>query len=239
MTEQLHFHFSLSCIGEGNGNPLQCSCLENPKDGGAWWAAVYGVAQSRTRLKRLISSNSTCMSLASLGCWPASYWGCFNLFVFRTQQSGLSYPQLIWVLTADFSAYEWTLHTCVHGQSLGHVWIFVTPWTAALQFPLSMGFSWQLYWSGLPLPPLGDLPDPGTEPASPALAGRFFTTEPPRKPLDIVNNRTESKTSDNQRKGKQILRTQSLQVENLVTLYAAETYLVNTWSISTTWGIKH
>ena len=84
------------------------------------------------------------------------------------------------------------------------------------------------------MPPLGDLSDPGTEPASPALAGRFFTTEPPRKPLDIVNNRTESKTSDNQRKGKQILRTQLLQVENLVTLYAAETYLVNKWSISTT-----
>ena len=58
MTEQLHFHFSLSCIGEGNGNPLQCSCLENSRDGGAWWAAVYGVAQSRTRLKRLSSSSS-------------------------------------------------------------------------------------------------------------------------------------------------------------------------------------
>ena len=51
MTERLHFHFSLSCIGEGNGNPLQCSCLENPRDGGAWWAAVYGVTQSQTRLK--------------------------------------------------------------------------------------------------------------------------------------------------------------------------------------------
>ena len=48
---------SLSCIGEGNGNPLQCSCLENPREGGAWWAAVYGVAQSRTRLKRLSSSS--------------------------------------------------------------------------------------------------------------------------------------------------------------------------------------
>ena len=57
-TEWLPFHFSLSCIGEGNGNPLQCSCLENPRDGGAWWAAVYGVAQSRTRLKRLSSSSS-------------------------------------------------------------------------------------------------------------------------------------------------------------------------------------
>ena len=52
-TEQLPFHFSLSCIGEGNGNPLQCSCLENPRDGGAWWAAVYVVAQSQTRLKWL------------------------------------------------------------------------------------------------------------------------------------------------------------------------------------------
>src|SRR5574341_982028 len=58
MTEQLHFHFSLSCIGEGNGNPLQCSCLENPRDGGAWWAAVSGVAQSRTQLKRPSSSSS-------------------------------------------------------------------------------------------------------------------------------------------------------------------------------------
>ena len=57
-TEWLHFHFSLSSIGERNGNPLQCSCLENPRDGGAWWAAVYGVAQSWTRLKWLSSSSS-------------------------------------------------------------------------------------------------------------------------------------------------------------------------------------
>ena len=58
-TEQLHFHFSLSRNGEGNGNPLQCSCLENPRDGRAWWAAVYGVTQSQTRLKRLSSSSSS------------------------------------------------------------------------------------------------------------------------------------------------------------------------------------
>ena len=58
-TKQLHFHFSLSCIGEGNGNPLQCSCLENPRDGRAWWAAVYGVAQSQTWLKQLSSSSSS------------------------------------------------------------------------------------------------------------------------------------------------------------------------------------
>ena len=64
-TERLHFHFLLSCIGEGNGNPLQCSCVENPRDRGAWWAAVSGVAQSQTRLKRLSSSSSRYMSGAS------------------------------------------------------------------------------------------------------------------------------------------------------------------------------
>ena len=57
-TERLHFLVFPTCIGEGNGNPLQCSCLENPRDGGAWWAAVSGVAQSQTRLKRLSSSSS-------------------------------------------------------------------------------------------------------------------------------------------------------------------------------------
>ena len=79
-TERLHFHFSLLCIGEGNGNPLQCSCLENPRDKGAWWAAIYGVAQSRTRLKWLSSSSSMqiCIILAwlSQSPWNARYgWG--------------------------------------------------------------------------------------------------------------------------------------------------------------------
>ena len=59
-TERLHFHFSLSCIGGGNDNPLQCSCLENLRDSGAWWAAVCGVAQSQTQLKWLSSSSSSC-----------------------------------------------------------------------------------------------------------------------------------------------------------------------------------
>ena len=68
-----NFHFSLSCIGEGNGNPLQCSCLENPRDGGAWWAAVSGVAQSRTRLKRLSSSSSS--SRVSYGYHSWGDWG--------------------------------------------------------------------------------------------------------------------------------------------------------------------
>ena len=70
-TERLHFHFSLSCIGEGNGNPLQYSCLKNPRDGGAWWAAIYGVAQSRTRLKRLSSSSS---SSSNAYIWNLERW---------------------------------------------------------------------------------------------------------------------------------------------------------------------
>ena len=76
MTERLPFHFSLSCIGEGNGNPLQCSCLENPRDGGAWWAAVYGVAQSQTRLKRLSSSRVQFGSVAQLCLTPSDPMDC-------------------------------------------------------------------------------------------------------------------------------------------------------------------
>ena len=64
-TEGLHFHFSLSCIGDGNGNSLQCSCLENPRDRGAWWPAISGVAQSQTRLKQLSSSSSSLILLLS------------------------------------------------------------------------------------------------------------------------------------------------------------------------------
>ena len=71
----LHFHFSLSCIGEGNGNPLQCFCLGNPR-GGAWWAAIYGVAQSRTRLKRLSSSSSP-LSLATTNLFSQLFFVCF------------------------------------------------------------------------------------------------------------------------------------------------------------------
>ena len=81
MTEGPHFHFSLSCIGEGNGNPLQCSCLENPGDGGALWAAVYGVAQSRTLLKRLSSSSIKTSSNVTTNFWsPKKY--IFNTVMF-------------------------------------------------------------------------------------------------------------------------------------------------------------
>ena len=71
-------------------------------------------------------------------------------------------------------------------QSLSHVLLFVTPWTVAHQVPLSVGFSRQEHWSGLPFPSPGDLLDPGIKLMSPALAGRFFTTELPGKPIIIV-----------------------------------------------------
>ena len=81
-TERLHFHFSFSCTGGGNGNPLQCSCLENPRDGGAQWAVVCGVAQSRTRLKRLSSSSSSTYSCLENpvdgGAWWAAVHGVAN-----------------------------------------------------------------------------------------------------------------------------------------------------------------
>ena len=82
-TERLHFHFSLSYIGKGNGNPLHCSCLENPRDGAAWWAAVYGVAQSRTRLKRLSSSSSSSSSFA--------LWNTVNIY-----KLGLTIQPIVW-----------------------------------------------------------------------------------------------------------------------------------------------
>ena len=157
VTERIHFHFSLSCIGEGNGDPLQCSCLENPRDGGAWWAAVYGVAQSRTRLKRLSSSSILCHCLRALflyTCLPTSY-------------------SVSKVLLSEITLIYFTLQ-CVCAQLLSGVWLFGNPWTVACQV-LSRELPRQEHWSGLPFPTPGDLPDLGIEPESPALAGRFFT----------------------------------------------------------------
>ena len=97
-TEWIHFHFSLSCIGEGNSNPLQCSCLENPRDSGAWWAATYGVAQSRTWLKRLSSSNSI-YSIMSSANWEF-YFFLNLLFLFLLWFLCLGLPELYWIIVA-------------------------------------------------------------------------------------------------------------------------------------------
>ena len=119
-TERLHFHFSLSWIGEGNGNPLQCSCLENPRDGGAWWAAIYGVAQSWTRLKWLsvhmsecckcvylcellmeeYISVSECVSVCLEACPPASECVSTSSFVFTcTYEEMCVYMWHIWIVS--------------------------------------------------------------------------------------------------------------------------------------------
>ena len=97
-TERLHFHFSLSCIGEGNGNPLQCSCLENPRDRGAWWASIYGVAQSRTWLTRLSSSSSSSSS-SSLLLGDADAPGPWTTLQAVTCQCG-SVLTISWILLA-------------------------------------------------------------------------------------------------------------------------------------------
>ena len=99
MTERLHFHFSLSCIGEGNGNPLQCSCLENPRDGGAWWAAVYGVAQSRTWLKWFSSSSSIVFIIREIEKTLAvvQFLGRVQLFVTAPCQMSPSFA-IPWIL---------------------------------------------------------------------------------------------------------------------------------------------
>ena len=116
MTERLHFHVSFSCIGEGHGNPLQCSCRENPWDGWAWWAAVYGVAQSQTRLKRLSSSSSklkwrslthvhllvTPWTIPSVEFSRPEYWsGSCSLLqgIFPTQGSNPGLPHCRWILS--------------------------------------------------------------------------------------------------------------------------------------------
>ena len=95
-TERLHFHFSLPCIGEGNGNPLQCSCLENPRDWGAWWAAVSGVAQSRTRLKRLSSSSrwDIVLSVFLISDFQSAEWSDNEFLLSQAHRWGTLFWQL-------------------------------------------------------------------------------------------------------------------------------------------------
>ena len=110
-TEGLHFHFSLSCIGEGNGSPLHCSCLENPRDGGAWWAAVYGVAQSRTRLTWLSSSsNCTSHSLMTMdylfGKKKRHFFIYFQIGMLKLSPSGSFFLNQILSILKDHNAIE-------------------------------------------------------------------------------------------------------------------------------------
>ena len=109
-TERLHFYFSLSCIGEGNGNPLQCSCLENPRDRGAWWAAISGVAQSQTRLKRLSSSSSPKVEKAM-----ASHSSTLAWKIPRTEEPGRL--QSMGSDTTEGLHFHFSLFTFMHWRS--------------------------------------------------------------------------------------------------------------------------
>ena len=143
----------ISCIGEGNGNPLQCSCLENPRDGGAWWAVIYGVAQSQTWLKWL-------SSIQNSQIWKNSVRNFVKVLRFRKygrMDIVAHKPSLMiieeWIFLCVQSENTWVfteiLTVC---YLLSHVQLFETPWTAAHQAPPSMGFSRQEYWSGVPSP---------------------------------------------------------------------------------------
>ena len=155
MLHACHFHFSLSCIGEGNGNPLQCSCLENPRDGGAWWAAVCGLAWSRTQLKWLSSIIDrevmeillyTNICAHTLNRWVITISFCTAKMVtwIKTHQFLFFYKNLV------------AIETVVVCVSLSCVRPFAAPWTVARQTPLPTEFSRQEYWSEVPFPTPGE-----------------------------------------------------------------------------------
>ena len=127
-TEWLHFHFSLSCIAEGNGNPLQCSCLENPRDGGAWWVPIYGVAQSRTRLKQLSSSSHLIPDKYKFPSKvPYTEISNYVIFVFLPSPPG----NLV-------SGFHYFILVCQH-QS-GFTWLPSPPWSHG------HSYHWHLWW---------------------------------------------------------------------------------------------
>ena len=110
MTERLHFRFSLSCIGEGNGIPLQYSCLENPRDRGAWWAAVYGVTQSRTWLKRLRSSILTSLLMSFILFTLLCDW---EKLVPGVEWSSMTFSWIFFIFKINFHCNVYSLWCCI------------------------------------------------------------------------------------------------------------------------------
>ena len=142
-TERFHFPFSLSCIGEGDGNPLQCSCLENPRDGRAWWAAVYGVAQGQTRLYWLSSSSSSSSAFWHIIIWIETMLGGYqqkipvlNARKPRLRESNLNVPFTQLALLFSLSVMSCSLWPC----GLQHARLpcpLLSPWFCSNSCPLS------------------------------------------------------------------------------------------------------
>ena len=155
-------------LGEADGKTLHYSCLKNSMDRGAWRATVHGVAKSQTQLRDWTELIASLVFISEMVFW--FYFAFLNSFVYLSSFSFIKSPNLLHIS-------NWALHS--HAKSLQSC---LTLWTVALQAPLSIGFSRQEYWSGMPCPPPGDLIDQGIKPAFPTLAGRYFTTVPPGKP---------------------------------------------------------
>ena len=156
MTERLHFHFSLLCIGEGNGNPLQCSCLENPRDRGAWWAAVYGVAQSRTQLKWLSSSSYILVATQINFSYDSSCSnrGCNSNFTASRKSSSLAFKRNRIGLCL-FSKHPTVQFKNILKQKNWKIQLFCTHQINRTHFfcdqvPQFLYFSWKLIWSVFP-----------------------------------------------------------------------------------------
>ena len=149
-TERLHFHFSLSCIGEGNGNPLQRSWLENPRDGGAWWAAVYGVAQSWTRLKRFSSSSMVAQTVNNLPAMQETQVQSLGQEDLILCCSLLHLPSILPSMSV-FSN-EWAIHIAAAAKSLQSCPTLCNPVDGSPPGSPSLGFTRQELWSGLPFP---------------------------------------------------------------------------------------
>ena len=126
MTKQLHFHFSLSCIGERNGNPLQCSCLGNPRGRGAWWAAVSGVVQSQTRLKRLSGSR-------------AKVWWLWGKWEVTAKGDGISFLSFFFVVSSLIRTSDGTCAPALGAWSLNH-------WTT------TRDVQWCFFWGDVTVP---------------------------------------------------------------------------------------
>ena len=145
MTERLHFHFSLSCIGEGNGNPFQGSCLENPRDGWAWWAAVYRVAQSRTQPKRLSSSSSSrkCYSESRTQREALDTHTC--LLYSQTTIPALFYPHFFRDRVNKYTNYHDPIY--IHMIQFPELNILVTKWRQGVGRPYVKGWvdMWAFY----------------------------------------------------------------------------------------------